>query len=129
MKRTPNDQRAFPLLRRMIADPVKKERLIAQLSNWVWHRPNGCIEYWSKQGRDTHGKSYPRIRLWYKGEKCQVYAHRLFWMLREKRPIPEGYEVGHTCHNFRCVLHTELQHKSYNAADANHRRWDNVKAH
>ena len=128
MKRTPSDQRVFPLLQRMIEDPVKKIQLIAQLSGWIWHRPNGCIEYWSTQGRDTHGKSYPRVQLYYKGERHKVYAHRLFWMLREKRPIPEGMEVGHTCHNFRCILHTELQVKSHNAADANKRRSANVKA-
>lgn len=122
MKREPTDQRVFPVLVKIVSDPDAKERLIRQLSGWAWHRPGGCVEYWLPHGHDTHGKSYPRIRICYKGDRHMVYAHRLFWMLREKRPVPEGAEVGHTCHNFRCVLHTEIVTKTENVVEVNRRR-------
>lgn len=83
---------------------VDKERLIRWLSANV-QQVDGCM-VWTGDVNPT--SKYGDINLWVRGVgNRKVYAHRLFWVLANKRNIPPGMEVEHNCPrgDRTCVLH------------------------
>ena len=90
----------YELIVAQVDTPARRERLIQRLSRLVKHIDD-CVEF---QGT-TNNQGYEKLNFWYLGKHKQVYAHRFFWVLKHRRPIPVGYEPHHTCHNRRCVRH------------------------
>lgn len=69
-------------------------------------------------------KGYARLNLSYPASeggpklgRVTIHAHRLFLILKLKRPIRRGYEAGHLpeCEHRTCVLHLREEHYSTNA--------------
>lgn len=80
-----------------------------------------CLCY---RGTRDH-KGYARLNLSYKPDErpariVTVHAHRLFLILKLRRPIRRGFEAGHTdeCAHRTCVMHVAEEHYSSNAATA-----------
>jgi hypothetical protein len=92
-----------------------KARLTARLErNILRGTETDCIEYVG--ARNWSGYSKINFRL--NGVHTQVYAHRLFWTLANKREIPSNMVVDHTCQNRCCVnpAHLQLVKPETNAA-------------
>jgi hypothetical protein len=81
------------------------ERLMARLSRNVQHTDTGCIEWAGARNNDGYAKLNFRME----GEHVQVYAHRLFWVLSNKREIPSHLVLDHTCCNRACVNPAHLR--------------------
>lgn len=75
-----------------------------------------CLCY---KGSVDH-KGYARLNIRYRGEHVSIHAHRLFLILKIKKPIPLGFEAGHLpeCEHRTCVKHLRLEHYTSNAATA-----------
>lgn len=79
--------------RRPLAD-----RLFAKLQPM----PNGCIEFTGKRLLNNGGKfPYGIIHLGGKGNVKYLRTHRVVWEMTHG-PIPDGYEVCHSCDNPPC---------------------------
>lgn len=90
-----------------------KERLINRLSrNLV---DEGDCKVWVPTGSGTK-KGYGRFSA---TRHMKIYIHHVFWTLRNKRPIPSGMEIDHTCENRRCVKHLQLIDPDTNLAIRN----------
>jgi hypothetical protein len=63
--------------------------------------PNGCIQWMAGVDDGYYGEF--RVA---PGEK--VHAHRYAWEL-DRGPIPEGFEIDHTCCNRGCVNVNHMQ--------------------
>lgn len=63
-------------------------------------------------------KGYARLNFRYNGQHVTIGAHRLFLILKIKKPIPLEYEAGHMpeCNHRNCVKHLRLEHYKSNAA-------------
>lgn len=98
-----------------IVDQVKrrKEAFIERLNNRL-EKKGYCRLY---KGNLDH-KGYARLNIRFKGKIITIHAHRLFLILKIKKPIPLGFEAGHlsNCTSRRCVVHVALQHYKDNAA-------------
>jgi hypothetical protein len=65
------------------------ERTLARFMSWVEIQPNGCWRWKGKLNKNGYGY------FWFEGKSRLVhrFAYEHF-----VGPIPEGYEVDHTCH-------------------------------
>lgn len=93
----------------------RKKEFIARLEGRLEQR-GACRCY---RGSLDH-KGYARLNIRYKGENVTIHAHRLFLILKIRKPIPRGFEAGHLpgCRHRTCVAHLRLEHYSSNAATA-----------
>lgn len=90
------------------------EKLIGQRF-WanVDKRSFGECWYWNGyMGSSGYG------RFWFNGKN--VPAHRMAWMIRNNREIPEGMLALHTCDNKRCVnpYHIKVGTQTENVLDS-----------
>ena len=72
------------------------ERLVERFNAKWQTADNGCW-LWTAS---LAGKGYGQLKI--PGERKQVYAHRLAWLIH-RGPIPDGKEVCHDCDTPRCV--------------------------
>ena len=84
-----------------------KERLIGRLVLGINILDNGCVE-WRHRGGETQN-GYRRLSVWHDGRSVKFYAHHVFWVLGNRRPIPDGHEIDHLCNNRRCVNPNHLE--------------------
>lgn len=101
---------------------TQKEQLIARLSrNILVHgEPDDCIT-WT---RALNNSGYGVITTRWNGEHYQIYVHILFWVLANRRNVPEGMEVAHTCDVANCVNNRHLNAETHqeNVTKANQKR-------
>ena len=98
----------------VLVDQVRRhrERLTARLIRNT--KVEGSCLVWVGACGSTNG-GYPKMNFRHNGRHVQIDVHRLFLMLMDCAPIPEGIEAGHYfCHNARCVVHVERQTRSDN---------------
>ena len=57
-------------------------------------------------------RGYPRIAFRYMGKIYSLRAHTVFLILKIKKPIPVGFDVGHEpiCTNNACIKHIRAEH-------------------
>lgn len=125
-----NDQSRMGLVRRRklefqaVMDNVirRKDAFMQRLQRNLVKR-GSCLCY---RGTLDH-KGYARLNLshrhMYRGverKRVTIHAHRLFLILKLKRPIRRGYEAGHLsrCEHRTCVVHVREEHYRSNAATA-----------
>lgn len=65
---------------------------------------NGC---WIAN-RTSNGGGYALVKVKYKGKSRRIGLHRLSWVLKNKRNIPEDKIIRHTCHTPNCVRPSHL---------------------
>lgn len=81
-----------------------KERFTARLLRNLRSTEGGCLE-WAGAVNDT---GYPRANFRDReGRHVQIKMHQAFWVLINRRPIPKGFDIDHTCCNRRCVRHLQ----------------------
>jgi hypothetical protein len=83
-----------------------KARFMRRLQNRLV--PKGeCLLY-----RATLVDGYPGITFRFNKQIVKMKVHRVFAILKHGKPLPIGYDVGHTaeCHSRACVKHIQLQH-------------------
>lgn len=80
-------------------------KLAARLERNLAKQDNGCIEY--QGARNNSG--YAKMNFHHDGEHVQVYAHRVFWVLANKREIPSHLVLDHKCNNRACCNPAHLQ--------------------
>lgn len=81
-----------------------KERFAARLLRNLCSTEGGCLE-WTGAVNDT---GYPRANFRDRtGHHVQIKMHQAFWVLLNRRPIPKGFDIDHTCCNRRCVRHLQ----------------------
>ena len=98
----------------ILVDQVRRhrERLIARLIRNT--KVEGTCLIWTGARGSANG-GYPKMNFRHKGRHAQIDVHRLFLMLMDCAPIPEGFEAGHyLCHNQLCVVHVERQTRADN---------------
>lgn len=99
----------------VVMDQVKrrKEAFAARLTKHLRKRGE-CRVY---DGTLDH-KGYARLNIYYRGQHVTIHAHRLFLIMKIRKPIPLEYEAGHTeeCNHRNCVVHVRLEHYKKNAA-------------
>lgn len=83
-----------------------KERLIKRVERMVKWTEGGCLEW---QGSPNPVNGYCKMNVWHRGQHGYVYAHRLFWVLANFKPVPPGHEIDHLCHNVKCVNPAHLE--------------------
>lgn len=103
---------------------IDKEYLIRRLSAGVIHRPSGCVE-WANTGGQTRA-GCRRLSATIDGKEIKFYVHHVFWTLTNKRPIPVGHEIDHTCRNPACVRHLQLVTWRENLILRNERQKENT---
>lgn len=96
----------------------RKDKFIARLNSRLEKRGD-CLCY--NGTKDQNG--YARLSLSYKPDEKRrqivtIHAHRLFLILKLRRPIRLSHEAGHleTCEHRTCVLHVQEEHYSFNAS-------------
>lgn len=92
-----------------------KQGFIRRLQGLV--RADGpCIRFLGAHTKDGYG----RMSLMYRSEaglkRLQIYAHRLFLVLKLARPVKLEHDAGHEpdCPHRDCVLHVFEQHYALN---------------
>ncbi len=88
---------------------------------WRCVERRGPDECWPAHGSRLSSRyGYIRIKFQRNGVIRNILAHRLSWMLRHGREIPDGMLIMHTCDNPPCVnpSHLVLGTKKTNAEDA-----------
>lgn len=82
--------------------------------------PTGC---WICASHLTNQDGYFRYYIRGHQEKPEMF-HRSIWRLR-KGPIPDGFEINHTCHNRGCcnIEHLECIGGADHAKLSNEERW------
>jgi hypothetical protein len=78
---------------------------------WVW-----------KTKRYTDPKGYCQIRV--KG--VLYWAHRVYWSVFKRRPIPEGWEADHRCKNTSCLNPDHIKARPMPANRADIRRGEDI---
>lgn len=99
----------------VVMDQVKRrkdafaKRLTARL-----RKRGDCTIY---DGTLDH-KGYARLNIYYQGRIVTIHAHRLFLIMKLRKPIPLEYEAGHEpdCKHRNCVVHVRLEHYKKNAS-------------
>jgi hypothetical protein len=94
-----------------------KEGMMARLMGSVIK--NGDCILWTRR-RDPNG--YARLSIRVNGQRKNYYVHHVFWTLINKRPIPVGMEVHHTCANRLCIKHVDLLSPTENMREMNERK-------
>lgn len=63
-------------------------------------------------------KGYARLNIYYQGRRVTIHSHRLFLIMKIRKPIPLSFEAGHSeeCKHRNCVVHVRLEHYKKNAA-------------
>ena len=96
---------------------IKREKNEMPLEQRFWSKVNKrnfgeCWEWDSRIGQDGYGQFHFRGK--------NTHSHRVAWMLKNDKEIPEGMIILHTCDNKRCVnpYHLKLGTYSDNLADA-----------
>lgn len=109
----------FQVIRREIR--LRPAQFIARLSSHL--QQDGECRLWTGAGRGgREGSTYGKINFWVNGRSCSFDVHRIFLVLKLRRPIRRGHEAGHfQCHKHRCVVHVEEQTVNYNRKEANGR--------
>ena len=101
----------------VIMDQIERRRaaFMERLSARV-ERRGDCMCY---RGSLDH-KGYAWITFKYQGRTVAIHAHRVFLLIKTRKPIPLEYEAGHTaeCKHRTCVKHVELEHYKSNAVSA-----------
>lgn len=109
----------------VITDQIKrrKEQFMARLNRNIREEPGPmatpCKVWTGTASGGKYGKTYPvmNFRLTKtsrdKSHIC-IGVHRVFLILMLGRPIGDGFECGHTCHNSMCVTHVEEQTRQFN---------------
>ena len=99
----------------VIMDQVKrrKEAFAARLAKHL--RTKGECRLYA--GTLDH-KGYARLNFRYQGRHVSIHAHRLFLIMKLRKPIPLEYEAGHEecCKHRNCVIHVRLEHYKKNAS-------------
>ena len=73
----------------------------------VW---DGCLIWTGSLTKGGYGKIYAHGKI--------VSAHRFAWE-KENGPIPEGFQIDHSCYNRACVNHEHLRLASSSQNNAN----------
>lgn len=86
-----------------------KERLAARLERNILRinggENGGCIEWAGAKNNDGYGK----MNFYHDGQHVQVYAHRVFWVLANRKEIPSHLVLDHICCNRACVNPAHLR--------------------
>lgn len=56
----------------------------------------------------TQKNGYGRMNFRWRGKHVQLMVHRVFGVMFDHGPIPDGYHVDHCCFNILCVKHLEV---------------------
>lgn len=84
----------------------QKEQLIARLSsNVLVHGDRDDCITWQ---RSLNNCGYGQMTLRWGGVHYAVYVHALFWVLSNRRNVPEGLEIAHSCDVRSCVNNLHL---------------------
>ena len=99
---------------------IKTEKNEMPLEERFWSKVNKrnfseCWEWDATIGIDGYGQ------FWFKGK--MIHAHRVSWMIKNDREIPNGMIALHSCDNKRCVnpYHIRIGTYSDNMADREER--------
>ena len=97
-----------------------KDRLTTRLERHLARQDNGCIEWAGARNND----GYAKLNFHHDGAHVQLYAHRVFWVLANKREIPSNMVLDHTCQNRACCnpAHLELVTQQTNVRRIHERR-------
>lgn len=98
----------------VVMDQMKRRRKAFQARLTSHLRKCGaCMIY---DGTLDH-KGYARLNFYYQGGRITIHAHRLFLIMKIRKPIPLEYEAGHSkdCEHRACVAHVKLEHYKKNA--------------
>lgn len=87
----------FAWLNRRVAEDLMA--LINRLEENIEVLPDGCWLY--KKGYQPNG--YCRISIVQDRRHYKVYAHHVFWVLRNWRQMPHYMEIDHICGTRGCV--------------------------
>lgn len=66
--------------------------------------------------------TYPSMNFRFEGKHTTVDVHRVFLIMTLGRPISDGMECGHLCHNSKCCCHVEETTRQENLWARNNRR-------
>lgn len=101
----------------------KPEQLIVRLNKHIKHV--GEHRLWISGLQNCNGGKYGSLGFRWGGKRYQIYAHRLFLMLRLQSIIPDGFHASHDhaiCEHPNCVYHVFLEDEQSNIAESNRRR-------
>lgn len=81
----------------------------APLSEWFWTRVSvaGPSDCWLWMGHVEQG-GYGSLSIGPRGRNTRTKAHRLAWELANKKPVPDGLFVCHSCDVPRCCNPSHL---------------------
>ena len=77
---------------------------VARFSKRIKKLPSGC---WKWTGETQSQKTFPYGLFRYRnqeGKRAAILAHKLSWLIAhpEFSEVPEGFELGHSCHFQLC---------------------------
>lgn len=76
-------------------NPGKLADRISRLTEWSGE----CLHWTGAKNNSGYGKLSIRMD----GRHTKIYAHRLMWVLANRKEIPEGFTIDHTCCVRCCV--------------------------
>lgn len=117
---------------KIILDQVRrrKEAFIHRLASNLVTLPGPLATPCRVWVRATHMNGYASVSIRLPGKRVRgenanhvkLLVHRLFLIMKLRRPIAEGMEAGHLCGNRICVAHVQEQTRNENLKERDGRQ-------